>query len=180
MKVGEPPPPPIEVPVAPLLVDLAPEAEVVPPDGPHPALDVAEFEEEPAPHARRAGEGGWPRLLTGMIGVKGASFLWLSVNNYGQQDLRACCGHCGNTLSRTCKPDRRGQGRPMGLLGAWLSCGSAVGCHHKGVWPIPHDARVAGRVQLALLGDGQEFFDAERDFDPVLDDPVTHEPLNMP
>lgn len=182
LKVGEPPPPPIKVPVvAPRLDDLAPEAEVVPPDVPHQALDVADFEEEPAARVRRVGDGGWPRLLTGMIGVKGESVLRLSVNQHGHSDLRAFCGHCGNTLSRTCKPDRRGQGRPIGLLGAWLFCGSAVGCHHKGVWPIPHLARVAGRVQLSLLGDdGQQFFDAERDFDPVLDDPVTHEPLSIP
>jgi hypothetical protein len=45
---------------------------------------------------------------------------------------------------------------------------------------MPTGSRVVLKYLSWVMGDGQEFFDAERDFDPVFDDPGTHEPLIIP
>jgi hypothetical protein len=140
-----------------------------------PAAEAVE-----APRARRVGDEGWPRLLTGQFGAQGDSFLRLSVNHLGNVDLRASCGHCGKTFSRTCKPDPRGQGRPMGMLGAWLSRGSIAGCQHRDVWPIPYEERVIARAELDAVDGSEEFFKTERKVDSKLDDVATGEPVTIP
>ena len=69
-----------------------------------------------AARARRAEADGWPRLR---LAEPAGSYIRLSVSVGGAQDMRGVCGRCGAGLSRTCHPRASGQGRPLGLIGAW-------------------------------------------------------------
>lgn len=124
----------------------------------------------PAQRSRRAGADGWPRLVVSQA-ANAESFIRLSVNASGSSDMRASCGFCKKTLSRTCKPDAKGQGRPLGLLGAWLARGAVGSCVHADVWPIAFPERVAGRQLLEALEGSADVFGAERAIDDAFDDP---------
>ncbi len=179
---GEPPPAPIvapdppvaalpAAPIAPgppgLLPPLLPPPAAVPPD----ALDAA--------RDRRAGDAGWPRICKTFTGdpppPKGWSFVRRSVNKQGIWDFKACCSWCGKTMSRTSALSSKssmkglGQGRPLGLLWAWLSPGDASagascgpgGVTHSKYWPS-FDDRVAARILLRAVPESEEFLELER------------------
>ena len=142
----------------------------------------------PVPHAvsrdreRRAGTDGWPfiELVSDPKPTLGYSKMRRSVNNKGVWDFRAYCGWCGKTCSRTTAEyqggarhatslRQMGQGRPLGLLWAWIleshtnqgrTCGLAGHAHGKFLPEFP--ARLHGRGELFLQAGSSAFFDEER------------------
>ena len=117
-----------------------PEALPPPPPPPDPPSPEAHPPDPPLPAAvprRRRIEEGWPRLYLGPAGPHGPSGIRLSVGADGKTDMRAECGVCSATMTRTCRlPDRKtGQGRPLGLLAAWLLGGCASRDEHRKTRP---------------------------------------------
>ena len=90
--------------------------------------------------ARCVDEDGWPRVChPTLAGARGVSHLRLSTNASGIEDIRASCGVCGATRSRTCKPaDANGRGRPIGALWCWIHfpCGGDSKTHSAEPWDI--------------------------------------------
>lgn len=84
-------------------------------------------------------------------------------------DMRAECGvHDCCTVSRTCRPSklasRPGQGRPIGMLWAWLDFANDPSCSreaHQGFWPSLRERRRAREVFKTLPGAGP-WLQAER------------------
>ena len=103
---------------------------------------------------------GWPRIeFPGAAGPRGQSKLQWSRNKAGHIDLRAMCGHCQRTRSRTLHANETGrnntlkalgQGRPLGMLWAWLTRGGGADCELGGAnhrdWVPTYAERVVGRL----------------------------------
>ena len=131
--------------------------------------------------ARRADRDGWARLATGREGANGASFIRLSLTKDGETDFRGVCGICAATFSRTCKPRPNGQGRPLGLIGAWLMLIQADhdATAHMAFKP-DFAQRVQGRSLMSALPGNAHWVNAERLVDDALDDAASGEPLRIP
>ncbi len=170
----------------PCLPDVADEGAAAPPDSLAPPAPAAVA----APEVKRARRDKFPRL----VAPGGAKFLRCSVNLAdGSRDFRAACGHCEATLSRTCRPAPpggrnaavNGQGRPFGMLWAWLThpCGGNPQVHKafRANFVERKNARAQERVEAVPVNEFsvQDFFDFERAQTPVLDD-VDGEPFHIP
>ena len=136
------------------------------------------------PAARRADADGWPRLwFHDIVGEKGMTFLRHSMNKDGEDDIRATCGLCGATRSRTCKPGASGQGRMMGGLYHWcgFNCGGDRERHRELPWGSLDD-RIAARsnfINKYWRGKvAQDILKAERKVDPAKD--RMGEPIHLP
>ena len=113
------------------------------------------------------------------VGSHGTSSIRMSLNANAYVDLRAHCGRCGMRLNRTCRrPEKltsgnRGQGRLVVFLGLFLSLDCAGdGEAHKKLLnkQVPDVAmREHGRAWLKSFPDVDHIFEAERDFNPLLD-----------
>ena len=164
---------------------LAPPAVAQPPLPPVPRVAPSGSSDAvqgvPPKRARRADGDGWARLNAGYAGVHGESYIRLSVNAGGHTDMRGCCGVCGATLNRTCKARSNGQGRPLGLIGAWLILVEPehTSAQHSGFTPT-FAQRVRGRQILGKLPEHRLWFDSERAIDPALDDVASGEPTLIP
>lgn len=160
---------------------------------PAPAIDPPEAPPDVPVEVRvreaRAGPDGWWRLY--LPPPHHESYIRLSTNATGAEDLRAVCGFCGIEKNRTCNPKPKGnmqqlgQGRPLATLWSFLKwvdpsklnhCGLG-GCKHKEFWPSAPDRLGARREVNELVPATSKFRRAERAPEPgVRDDPVTGEP----
>lgn len=91
----------------------------------------------------------------------------------GLSDMKAFCGcHENCTLTRTLKPGRRaGQGRPSGLLWAWLGTAPNHICkttHQREGWPTQQQ-RFDARAELEAMPEAARWLAAEAP--PLAGDP---------
>jgi hypothetical protein len=179
-----PPPPPPEQPVVGL-----PAPPGVPGAGVEEHLDVVL-----AGRGRGRGGGGrgrglvaldgYPRMPMMAEGPHGRSWLRLSPSGTNAfQDIRANCGRCGGTRTRTCKPDPMGHtararsaGRVFGHVFAWglKDCGGDP-VVHRGFYPSYDERRAARATSVVDLGDDVSygrFCAAEREVHAELDDDI--------
>ena len=86
------------------------------------------------------------------------------------KEMKASCCFCGLSLSRTCRPSSnpslagQGQGRPLGLLWAFLSlpCDSNIEAHRSVLRLISRADRVAAREEVSLQFNVGPWLEAER------------------
>jgi hypothetical protein len=195
-----PAPQPAEAP-SPAEVLLEPGSAPVPLGVPHgepivPFAPLGVPHDAPIERGRRANGDGWPRVHKPLEGVdqpaKGWSWIRRSVNNMGYWDFRASCGWCGKTMSRTAHPSERssmkalGQGRPLGLLWAWLdfadrshgaACG-AGGRDHAKHWPS-FEVRSSARQAFGAIPDFAAMLSKERVAVPRVRDSLNGEPFDL-
>jgi hypothetical protein len=137
-----PPAPAADEEMPPLLIDHD-EAEVVEPAG-----------VEPDPEAPHADGGG--RLPGEAVAEK--MFEGGKISFYNKGDIVATCHRdARGFLTRTCKASatKPAQGRPLGLLVAWLSMPAATKAQHMDRSQYPnYDDRWFARVELAMTPDG--------------------------
>lgn len=180
------PPPPLPPPAAeqPGIDDGV--AAIVP--VPAPAAPAAEAGEREG----RAPPGGWPTfVMPGPRGRLGDFSLQWSYDKKGHLNIRASCGNCGRTRTRTTWPGQgtslrsMGQGRPLGMLWAWLEWGRGAGnCinvlrDHRDCDPGYAIRNVARRDALATLPAGSNFLKERNDSPPGVDGPQG-EPYSLP
>jgi hypothetical protein len=170
-----------------LLVDLAAEhagvTEPVPPVAP-----VREIGSAPGDRAERAGAAGWARYSLSCVpgNANEASYIRLSTNDQGTQDMRFVCGFCKFEKNQTCKHGAHGQGRPFAALvnlGQFSCRGDAV--QHKALCAAnkPDGSTLTKRSELRkhLQNDPLCVLwrSAERLPNAVLDD-ANGEPFRLP
>jgi len=138
-----------------------------PPPPPPPPLDS----DADGSQATRRGSGGGraKRARSAPTDATVASFGSGRILHYGANDnfMAECnmASHLRCTLTRTARPGRRkGQGRPLGLLAAWLL---DPDCHEESrssaQWARPSfDERVFSRTLLAQTENGPELLQHER------------------
>ena len=152
-------------------------------------LEEAPADEEDAPARRprhvpapaEEGEGGTldeSRVAAAIVRVRTGTELKLvlpdqqgEIHFYPKQRLlTAFCpcarhGDCrrSRTVNESSKPDRHGQGRPLGMLMAWLSAAGACATkeEHKRLSP-DYEARLAARRLLQGLPGSEQMFEKER------------------
>lgn len=125
----------------------------------------------------------FPRLMR----PDGSATLRCSENaSDGSYDFRAECLLCGATKSRTCRPGTRGQGRPFGMLWAWLADVACAGdrLEHAACTPTYLQRRAGrsnGRTAALPMNDWsvEDFLAKERPRSKMLDDDVG-EPWDLP
>ena len=152
--------------------DVLPDADGPPPaaepGSPRPAAEPLPPLPPPAAEPRvqedRAGPGGWPTYeFPGPPGDRGNSTIKWSINQHGHIDIKATCGHCGRTRSRTTHAadlHRRssmkslGQGRPLGMIWAFLAHTGGEDCRLSGSahrdWKPTYAQRVRARLDAEL------------------------------
>ena len=133
-----------------------------------------------APSAASDGTGGVPR---GYLSVPMPALAWKSGirrTRIGvRKELYATCGipghgSCVRTKTANAGP-KKGQGRPLGFLSAWLLAGKDCGTKDDHMrYKVTLKQRQEGRTLLALLPGSEDFFafeaDKKNDADP--DEPV--------
>ena len=96
--------------------------------------------------------------------------------------MKGVRGLCGAGLNRTCRPRPNGQGRPLGLIGAWLLVLGDPGhsaAEHGQARPSFAE-RVEARARLSALEGVDAWLAAERVIDPAIDDVGSGEPRRIP
>ena len=138
---------------------------------------------------RLAGDDGWPVLeVRAIAGAHGKDRIKISQNADGYKDLRAICGVCGSTRTRTGRPSasagafRDAQGRGLGTIFAFLVEYDCIGGHdtHKS-WVASYEARDVARQRFHLEFADSALYDeivaVERPLRPGVDGP-NEEPLH--